>query len=348
MNLHIFAAAAVSFAVLTGASAAEAPVWRALPLVYRYPTPPPGFRPLTASNEDLAKYGLPPRPSAGAHGSVPLATWSRAMASARTAITPQVARTGRQHIRAIVVTAKQIHQAGLMYSTNWAGQVLINPVGSFGAGSYAEILAEWQIPAVQEAIGTCGSTDVSSVWVGIDGSSNSKDVMQAGTEADVTCSGGNNYPSYYAWFEWYPGDEYEITNFPVAPGEAMLVVVQATSATTANATFVDLQSNQYTVIGFAAPAGTSLKGDSAEWIVERPSINNVLGHLADYGMVWISSEVAYLRSELNTNSYDVAGTGAPGRTPYALTMVDSNGNSLAYTNLEGSSAQVLAVTGSAY
>jgi hypothetical protein len=120
------------------------------------------------------------------------------------------------------------------------------------------------------------------------------------------------------------------------------------SATTANATFVDLQSNQYTVIGFAAPAGTSLKGDSAEWIVERPSINNVLGHLADYGMVWISSEVAYLRSELNTNSYDVAGTGAPGRTPYALTMVDSNGNSLAYTNLEGSSAQVLAVTGSAY
>ena len=350
MNLHIIAAAAVSLAALTGASAAEAPVWRSLPLVYSYPPPPPGFQPLTASNEDLAKYGLPPRPSADAHGSVSLATWSRAMASAHTAITPQVARTGRQHIRAIVVTATKIHQASQMESTNWAGQLLINPVGSFGAGSYAEVLAEWQIPAVQEAIGTCGSTDVSSVWVGIDGGGDngSKDVMQAGTEADVTCSGGTNYPSYYAWFEWYPGDEYEITNFPVTPGQALLVVVQATSTTTANATFVDLQSNKYTVVGFAAPSGTTLRGDSAEWIVERPTINNALGHLADYGMIWISSEVAYLDSELYTNSYDVAATGGPGRTPYMLTMVDSSGNPLAYTSLAGNSAQVLSVTGSAY
>jgi hypothetical protein len=339
---------AVSLAALAGASAAEAPVWRSLPLVFSYPAPPAGFRPLTASPADLARYGLPPRPVASTHAALPLATWSRAMASAHFAVTPKVARTGRQHIRAIVVTATKVHRAGLMESTNWAGQTLINPVASFGSGSYAEVLAEWQIPAVQDAIGTCGSTAVSSIWVGVDGSSNSNDVMQAGTEADVTCRGGINYANYYPWFEWYPADEYEITNFPVAPGEAVLVVVQATSATTANATFVDLQSNQYTVVGFSAPAGTTLKGDSAEWIVERPTVNKVLGNLADYGMVWMSSEVAFLDSELNSGSYDVAGTGGPGRTPYSLTMVDSSGNALAYTNLEGTSAQVLAVTGSAY
>ena len=348
MKLHNFAAATVALATLAGASAADAPVRRSLTQIYSYPPPPPGFTPLTASNEDLAKYGLPPRPGASGRSAMPLATWSRAMASARIAITPKVARTGRQHIRAIVVTATKVHRAGTMESTNWAGQVLVNPVGSFGAGSYAEVLAEWQIPAVQTAIGTCGNSDVSSVWVGIDGSNNSTDVMQAGTEADVFCSGGTNYPTYYPWFEWYPADEYEITNFPVAPGEAVLVVVQATSATTANATFVDLQSNQYTVVGFSAPSGTTLKGDSAEWIVERPSVNNRLGQLADYGMVWMSSEVAFLDSELNTGSYDVAATGGPGRTPYSLTMVDSNGNELAYTALAGNSAQVLTVTGSAY
>ena len=150
------------------------------------------------------------------------------MSAARFPIEPQIVRTGRRHIRAIVVTATKTHQTGAMASTNWAGQALINPVGSFGAGSYAEVLAQWQIPAVQQAIGTCSGTDVSSIWIGIDGSSRtggSTDVMQAGTEADARCYEGASYPSYYAWFEWYPGDEYEVTNFPISPGQSVLVVV---------------------------------------------------------------------------------------------------------------------------
>jgi hypothetical protein len=186
------------------------------------------------------------------------------------------------------------------------------------------------------------------MWVGIDGATGSTDVLQAGTEADVSCSNGYYQPSYYAWFEWYPDYEYEITNFPVAPGESLLVVVQATSPTTANVTFVDVQSNQYTVVGFSAPAGTRLTGNSAEWIVERPSINNTIGNLANYGLVWMTSEVAFLDNNLNTNTYDVAGTGGAGRNPYVVTMLDANGNPLANAFPQGVSAEYWNVAGTAY
>ncbi len=331
-----------------GAAWAESPASAKI-FIYSFPKPPSGFQPLAASNEELAKYGLPPRPSAGSKNEISYAAWSRAMASAKMAVTPQVMRTGRQHMRALMAnTVNTTHRAGTLYSTNWAGQTILSSASSFGGGSYAEILGEWQVPAVQQAIGSCSGTDVSSMWVGIDGASNSNDVLQAGTEADVSCSNGYYQPSYYAWFEWYPDYEYEITNFPVAPGESLLVVVQATSATTANATFVDVQSNQYTVVGFSAPAGTKLIGNSAEWIVERPSINNTVGSLANYGLVWMTSEVAFLDNDLNTNTYDIAGTGGSGRTPYVLDMVDSNGNPLANAFPQGASAEYWNVAGSAY
>jgi hypothetical protein len=336
--------AAVTFLLGTVAAAMAGET----PSIYRFPTPPTGFAPITASDAELAKYGLPPRPNPFVHSALPYATWSRAMAAAHTPVEPQVVHTGRRHIRAIVINAGRARRAGTEQSTNWAGQALINPVGSFGAGSYAEVVGQWVVPAVQQAIGTCGGTDVSAIWVGIDGTGGSSDVAQAGTEADASCSGGVNRPSYYAWFEWYPGDEYEVSNFPIAPGESVLVVVQATSATTANATFVDVQSNQYTVLGFAAPSGTTLVGDSAEWIVERPTIGKSLGKLADYGLIWMSSEIAYMQDELNTGSYDLGGVGGPGRTPVTLNMIDDNGNPLSNAFPQGPSAQYFNVVGSAY
>jgi hypothetical protein len=101
-------------------------------------------------------------------------------------------------------------------------------------------------------------------------------------------------------------------------------------------------------VGFVAPAGTRLTGNSAEWIVERPTVNNVLGKLANYGLVWMTSEVAFVESGLSTNTYDVAGTGAPGRTPYVLDMVDSNGYPLANAFPQGTTAEYWNVAGTAY
>jgi len=331
------------------ARAADAPRPQ-LSYVFAYPAPPAGFKPLTASDDELARYGLPARPNPFGKNPTLYATWARAMKAARFRVEPQIRITDRRHVPAIGLAHATSRKAGELTSTNWAGQAILSNATSFGQSSYTKILSEWLVSAVQQAIGTCTSVDVSATWVGLDGTGGSSDVLQAGTEADAYCSRGVASANYYAWFEWYPANEYEITNFAVYPGAPVFVVLQATSATTGTATFVNLQSNQYTTVGLSAPSGTTLKGNSAEWIVERPSTgnNNVTGTLADYGMIWLSSEVAYLASELNTGNYDVPGAPGAGRTGYTLTMTDNYGQVLATPYPQGTSAEDLGVSGSAY
>jgi hypothetical protein len=312
------------------------------------PAPPAGFRPLLASDGDLARYGLPPRPARGGRNPAAYAGWSRAMAAARAFVVPQVRITARRHGPAIGVARLVSTQSGAMTSLNWGGQALANGATGYGPASFGEIEAEWLVSAVQQPVGTCGGTDVSSIWVGIDGLNGaSGDVMQAGTEADASCSNGVTAQNDYPWFEWYPGYEYEITNFPVSPGTSIYVVVQATGATTANATYVNLQTGLYTVAPFSAPAGTVLKGNSAEWIVERPTVNKTLGTLADFGMAAMTTEVAFLQPYESTFNFNVPGTPGAGQSGDTVTMVDGNGNALANSSPQGPAAQFMFVQGAA-
>jgi hypothetical protein len=39
---------------------------------------------------------------------------------------------------------------------------------------------------------------------------------------------------------------------------------------------LNYNTDQYVTIGFNAPNGTQLVGDSAEWVVERPTVNGNL------------------------------------------------------------------------
>jgi hypothetical protein len=159
---------------------------------------------------------------------------------------------------------------------------------------------------------------------------------------------GTTTRDYYLWFEWYPGDQYEITNVPAYPGQPIYVLVHATSATAGIATFVDLESNAYTQVGITPPAGTSLKGDSVEWIEERPAnTQNVVGTLADFGTVWMSSEIAYQLNQIGTASFEVAGAPGGSGIGYSLTMLNSAGQTLATPYPQGTSAQELMVEGPA-
>ncbi len=299
------------------------------PAVYSLAAPPSGFNALMATDEERARYGLPRRPNPLAKNSVAYRAWSRAMSAAQTYVAPDVFATNRRHIRALV--RRTAASAGTYTSTNWAGELVLNSALRYGPSSYTEVFAQWVVSAVQQPPGTCGGTDVSSIWVGIDGINGSDDVLQGGTEADAGCFTGNTSPVFYPWFEWYPDYEYEITNFPIQAGTPILVVVQASSPTVATVIYVNIESRQYTVAGVTAPAGTSLLGNSAEWIVERPSIDaaGTLGTLADFGMALMTSEVAYLSSEIGTGNYDVPGAPGGGRSGYTIIMLDSAGNILA-------------------
>jgi Peptidase A4 family len=177
-------------------------------------------------------------------------------------------------------------------SYNWSGGVVGVPEGQ----AFNLVLSDWTIPGVatptnpQTGQGEPGWHYCSS-WVGIDGDRGSADVFQAGVECQVygTLNGHGEKHVTYAWWEWAPLPEVEITNFGVQPGDRILVILCANEGhgptTQGTAFMANITTGQYMSYAMNAPSGTRLIGNCAEWIVERPEVGGVTSPLADYGEI---------------------------------------------------------------
>src|SRR5208282_4582816 len=114
-----------------------------LPGVFTYSAPPAGFDPVAASSDELAAYGLPPRPD---KNSVPhaYAAWADAMSASKQRITPILKTTNRYHGPNV---AKGQVENGAANSYNWSGYVM--PTSSTGWGSsnaFTTIISAWVVP----------------------------------------------------------------------------------------------------------------------------------------------------------------------------------------------------------
>jgi len=67
-----------------------------------------------------------------------------------------------------------------------------------------------------------------------------------------------------------------------------LICTSGAGATTASVFLTNRTSGASTSFNITAPAGTSLTGNCAEWIVEAPTVNGEQSALADYGEVFFS------------------------------------------------------------
>jgi len=253
--------------------------------VHTFPLPPNGFRPLAASPEDLRRFGFPRRPD---HVETPEAAtrWVKAFAKYPRFehIEPEFQARGERRLtnqRTDKGTEGQLNAT----SYNWSGLVLT--IG--GGDHFSWINGSWTVPNAYPAPG--GGTGYSSAWLGIDGDG-SPDVLQAGTETDSdgTC---------YAWFEWFPDYSIGISNFGVVPGDVLTLLLCATGSNSAWMSIGNLTSMQYTSFAFNAPSGTTLVGNCAEAVVERPEINGVQAQLPRYGEVFFDDVVAYTANGLS-------------------------------------------------
>jgi hypothetical protein len=248
-----------------------------------YDLPPAGFNPLAASDTELAQWGLPPRPSAS--DAKAYARWTRMVTSTR--ITPQLKFTNIYHgpAKGLKTGLPTVSNASAATSENWSGFVVSEANGTF-AHNNSEALLEYTIPAIAPGSGSCGSaTWASSQWAGFDGWT-SGDVLQAGTETNC----GN---SDYAWYEWYPFAETELS-LAVGAGDFMeLDVYYTTTSPYGHAFLLNEVSHQSTLVGFNPPSGTVYEGNSAEWIVERPEIGGSLTDLPNYANMILTLAEAY-------------------------------------------------------
>ncbi len=251
--------------------------------------------PMLASQEELLSRGYPMRPDPDATPEA-YATWLRIVTQEATEIEPKtVTRPGFRGGRSTQILSpigQRLPSA--IDSTNWSGfAVYRDPyiIDLRPPQPYVFATSEWFVPSVA---GEQGVQDFSALWVGMDGLTNG-DVLQDGTEQDAI---GMNVlgikwtmASFSAWVEFFPADSVALTNFKVSPGDHMLGQVwmgNPGSAPTLSGAFgvcylFDLTTGSFTTVYIPPPLGAAFAGSSAEWIMERPTVNGAGTDLPAFG-----------------------------------------------------------------
>jgi hypothetical protein len=146
-------------------------------------------------------------------------------------------------------------------------------------GTWNAAFGIWRVPAVARPStrpGTITPGWDSSSWVGIDGTYNSNDVLQAGVQQLVS---GNGDASYVAWYEWFAPQvsnsppyifQTNIANMPVSPGDEVFGGVYYVNGQ-GQLIFGNTTRGKYINIVLAPPPGATFSGNSAEWIMEAPN-----------------------------------------------------------------------------
>jgi hypothetical protein len=279
------------------------------------PQPPPAFNPISASDAELEALGYPPRPdpvdAPSAYG-----RWQK-MVLVRRVGNPRLQQTTIYNGPARQLVASQSLSNGIIStsSSNWSGYAVTGATGTFSPNQ-SFIFAEWIVPVAQQAFGVCnGFWDYSSQWDGFDGFGSS-DVLQAGTEVDAFCSGSTKATFYSSWIEWYPFSETRVSVPAVQPGDLMSAEVwYTTSAPYGHAYLVNYTLQQAQSYAFNPPSGTIFKGNSAEWVEERPGISGGLADLTNYVADPFNVTYAY-----NRTSFFYPGSSPAGTTTYAIRM----------------------------
>lgn len=294
--------------------------------VRTFPKAPKNFDPLKSDPQLLARYGYPSRPTDPRLA----ARWESVMRRGIRFIQPQ--------FRAMPYKRRRLPQKrkehGVENTDIWSGAVVHAPAGD----SFRWVEGTWTVPNAYPPGGAQGGVWYSaSTWVGIDGIDGSGDVLQAGCDSDVMTSGGNISRQLNPWWEWFPAGSYWISNLKISQGDTVncLICVTQGSNTEATIFLYNLTSNIAAHFIATAPGGTTLTGNTAEWIVERLEIDTNTPELAQYGEVFFS--------EMN------AGTAShallQGGTGNTINMTDTNGNVISEGIIENATVVEVKYTG---
>ena len=251
---------------------------------------PQSFDPMKATARQLASYRLPMRPDAKKEPQL-RALWDRVMSRTRLWIAPEFEhRENITHGPARGAGGKVLKarsaSAGVSNATsgNWSGATVFSPAGK----PYGFVGGQWTVPSPNSQ--TDGSF-FASEWVGIDGW-NSSDVLQAGTETQITKVLFFTIKQVYTWWEWFPAGEVKISNLPVSPGDVMYCLICADTTSHATVYFTNQSQGVGPRFEITPPSGTRLTGNVAEWIVERPTINGSVANLTDYAACYFDECIA--------------------------------------------------------
>lgn len=140
------------------------------------------------------------------------------------------------------------------------------------------ISASWVVPQISVSV----NDTFSSVWVGVGGFGESS-LIQAGTEQHCV----NGHLEYFAWYELLPYTITRIHTLDIQPGDKI----------TTSIILVDENKNTWVITVTDETEGAEFQKTvtynssmkSAEWIVERPTVNNTISTLANFGEATVTN-----------------------------------------------------------
>lgn len=206
------------------------------------------------------------------------------------------------------------NRANVQYSKNWAGVVREQPPPS---ATYTAVSATFTVPE-PTATDNSGDTQAASAWVGIDGDTYTKAILQTGIDAYIS----NGQESYDAWYEWYPNAA-ENFNIGLTAGDVIVATVKSSSPSKGIAIIENKSTGQSVTKSLSAPsASATLGGQNAEWIVEDFNSGSSMIPFANFNQVTF------------TGAQAKAPTGDYGINDATILEIQQNGQLLANVQIE--------------
>jgi len=257
------------------ASAATVPT--NIPGIYTYAAPPKGFNPVTATDEELATYGFPPRPDKQVHPDQ-YAYWERAMNAAKIHWNGQL-KPVPGGVRGMIPAgspplpeAAQPETGPKQIQTNNASGVIVSSgQKTFNKNSIENVIAEITVPTVEFPLATTACTGegyIAVSSVGIDGfifdtghGYGFDPQLEGGVFEQATCSGDLYYFAVTGW-----QGNYNVA-FNVNPGDVVYAEPYTSGGSNSGVLLGNLTSGIYASYSVKT---SHIVGYTANWVVERP------------------------------------------------------------------------------
>ncbi len=177
-----------------------------------------------------------------------------------------------------------------LVSLDWSGYVVVSDFSN-PQSVVIGVNGSWNVPQV-----TVSQADkFSAAWIGIGGYLEST-LIQAGTEHDSI----DGTSVYSVWYELLPNESITIDGMNVSPGDGIQASIRLVDSVTNkwSIQIADVTTNQ----AFTQNVFYNSSRSSAEWIVERPYVNNTLSSLADFNTVTFTGASVTMNNSAGTIS----------------------------------------------
>lgn len=214
-------------------------------------------------------------------------------------------------------------QTQTIISLDWGGYV----VASDTIGQRPLVVAvngSWIVPTVAVSL----DDTFSAAWIGIGGQSENT-LIQVGSEHDSI----RGQPRYSLWYEMLPAESIPIPDIVVSPGDEI----------TASISLLSSSSNDWLIVISDLTSGQSFRETfaynssrlTAEWIVERPTVNNQVSTLANFGSITFTNATAQIDQTVGTisrfSNYEVILSDRQNTQLVTLSSLSAGGSSFTAT-----------------